>query len=443
MMNYNYFIKVSTTAFTACCIAMTALHASGETLSIEPQIKLEQEYTDNILFVNEDPQKDYITTLSPAFSVTKKTSRFESDFKVALDAIYYEEFDTLNSVDKRSSASLGYDVTERLKLGGSAGYLEDSRSDREIDESGLILSGEREQMRSGLFGKYQFSEVTAVDFSAGYLTEEITTPESEDNDTLTAEISLSRNISKFISNTTALFDISYMNYKSESPYVKEINYEDLPDDILVIIVDPEEGSVPTGLLQRVDSESDYDVLNITAGFSRELTERLSFFLKGGTSCVTSEEASNLSISASGTTLYDAQSLFDGGTNWGWLLFSGIGYSGLYDRIGINLSRDVQAASGQNGTTERSAVNLKYTRKITEKLSTSLYGTCYLNQSDRVSRSDVDELTTSSGAGMTYNFSKQWKGSLDWNYIRVEENEGDLWRDRNRVYARIVRNFCLN
>jgi len=439
MMNHNSFLKLFTACFAVCVLAMTAFYAHGDTFSMEPQIKLEQEYTDNILFVSEDPQKDYISTFSPAFSVKKKTPRIESDFKVGLDAIYYNDFSELNSVDKRSSASLGYKVTERLKLGGSAGYLEDSRSDREIDETGLIISGERKQMRGGLSGQYQLSEVTAVEFSSGYITEEIKSSNNEDNDTLTAAISFSRDISKLIRNTTALFDISYMNYQSQSPYVMAIGYGDLPDN-LIIIIDSQGGPVPTGFLQRIESESDYDIWNISTGFSRQLTERLSFFLKGGVSCVTSEEASNLSISAFDTILYDYESSFDGGTQWGWLFFGGMGYGGLYDRIDINLSRDVKAASGQNGTTERSSVGLRYTRKITEKLNTNLSGTCYLNQSDRESRSDIDDLTFSSGAGMSYNLSKLWRGSLDWNYMRLEEREDDLLRDRNRVYVRVVRNF---
>ncbi|MBF0258995.1 MAG: outer membrane beta-barrel protein [Desulfamplus sp.] len=426
-----------------CSLALTPLSASGETLFLEPQISIEQEYNDNILFEHDNPQQDYIGTISPAFSVKQKTPRLDSDLRASLDAIFYKDYDELNSVDKHGSASVDYRLTERLKIGGSAGYLEDSRSDREIDDTGLTIAGEREQIRGGLSGQYQFSEITNLDFTAGYTNEDIQVRGNENNDTLRAQFSLSRNISKLFRNTTALFDISYMNYQSESPFVRELNFEDLPDDILVVIVDPQEGSAPSGLIQNYISSSDYDVWNITAGFSRQMTERLSFFLKTGASCLASVEDSSLSITSADTTLYSAQSSVDGGTNWGWLLFSGISYTGLYDRIDANISRDVQTASGLNGTTERSAISLKYTRKISEKLSTRLSGTCYLNQSDRVSRSDIDELTLSGIAGMTYDFSRMWRGSLNWNYIRVEERANDLYRDRNRVYATVVRNFSLN
>lgn len=458
-MDCLYFMKVIrnlcwrsvTAAFAAANLffLITTPYTAGEPVLLEPKLSLQQEYIDNIMFVNDGSQNDYITTVSPAFSVKQKTPRFNGDLTAGVDAIYYKDFDELNSVDKHSTASLNYSFTELLQLGVSAGYLEDSRSDRQIDDTGLILSGDREQSRGAVSGQYQFSEVMEIGFSGGYITEDINSPgkdifleNGENNDTVTAQVSLSRNISKLLPNTTALFDVSYMNYKSEYPSVREIAYKDLPDDILVVIVDPQDGSTPTGLLQNFSAESDYDVWNITAGFSREMSERFSFFLKGGSSCFSSDETSRLSITASDTLLYDTASSFSSGTTWGWLLFTGISYKGIYDRIDANISRDIRTASGLNGTTERSSVSLNYTRKITEKLSTRLSGNCYLNQSDRERSADIDELTLNGSAGFTYKISNFWNGSLNWNYVRVEDRENDIWRDRNRIYARIIKTFEL-
>ncbi|MBF0413336.1 MAG: hypothetical protein HQK70_11590 [Desulfamplus sp.] len=445
-----YFTKnISITIFSILALFLSLIVTTDgvtDTLRFQPWLTVEQEYTDNILFVENNPQYDYITTVSPAFSVKKKTSRFDGDITAALDTSFYQESDELNAVDNRSSGSLSYLFTERLKLGISGGYIQDSRSDREVGETGLIFSGDREQMRGNFSGQYQLSEVTVLEASAGYLAEDIDSSNnetlflnSEQNNTFTVGFSLSHNISKLIRNTNALFDIKYMNYLSESPDVRAIAYSDLPEEILLVIADPEDGSYPE-LIRNSSSESNYDVFNISAGFSKEMTERLSFFIKSGASCVMSDETATLSITSSDTTLYDAASSFDGGTTWGWLLFSGVSYRGVYDRIDVNISRDVKTASGLNGTTERSGVLVKYTRNLTEKLSGQISGNFYLNQSDRVSRSDIDELTINGSAGLTYNFSRLWRGSLDWNYTNVEERERDFDRDRNRVYGRIVRIF---
>ncbi len=423
-------------------------NATADTLKFEPWLTLEQEYSDNTLFTANNPQSDNITTLSPAFSVKKRTTRLDGDITAAVDAVLYQELDDLNAIDKRTLASLSYLFTERLKLGISGGYIEDSRADREVGETGLIFSGDREQIRSNFSGQYNFSEITIVEASFGYFNEKIDSSDvatlfsdNEDNNTFNARLSASHNISKIVRNTTALFDISYMNYKSDSPNIRAIAYNELPDEILVVIADPEDSNYPE-LLRHFLSKSNYDVWNISAGFSKEMTERLSYFIKSGASCVVSDEASSLSITSSDTTLYSASSSLDAPTTWGWLLFSGMSYKGVYDRIDATISRDVQTASSLNGTTERSGFSLKYTRSFTEKLSARLSGNFYLNQSDRVSRSDIDELTINTGAGFTYNLSKLWKGSLDWNYTKVEERDSDIEKDRNRVYARVVKTFEL-
>lgn len=426
----------------------TASTAIGDSLKFEPWITFEQEYSDNVLFGTKNTKDDNITTFSPAFSVKKKTARLNGDITAAVDAVFYQDLDELDAVDKRSSASLSYLFTERLQLEMTGGYLEDSRTDREVGETGLVFAGDREQIRGGLSGQYQLSEVSAVGISTGYLKEDIDSSDqwsyaahNEQNDTFRANLSFSKNISKLIRNTSALLDISYMNYQSESPSLQLIAYSDLPEEILVIIADPEAGTYPE-IWRKSLSESEYDVWNISAGFSKEMTERLSFFIRSGASCVMSDEISTLAIISSDTTLYDASYPFDGGTTWGWLLFSGVSYKGTYDRIDADISRDIQTASGLNGTTERSGVSLKYTRSITEKLSARLSSSFYLNQSDRVSRSDIDELTINGGAGMTYNISTVWKGSIDWNYTNVEERESDISKERNRVYARIIKIFEL-
>lgn len=151
----------------------TASNAVGDTLKFEPWISFEQEYSDNVLFVTKNTKDDNITTFSPSFSVKKKTARLNGDITAAVDAVFYQNLDELNAVDKRSSASLSYLFTERLQLEMTGGYLEDSRTDREVGETGLVFAGDREQIRGGLSGQYQLSEVSAVGISTGYLTEDI------------------------------------------------------------------------------------------------------------------------------------------------------------------------------------------------------------------------------------------------------------------------------
>ncbi|WP_139786891.1 hypothetical protein [Desulfamplus magnetovallimortis] len=418
-------------------------YAQAETLFLEPRITLEQEYTDNILFTRNSEEKDFITTISPAFLIKQKSPRLNGNLMAEINSIFYQDFDELDSVDKRGSGDLNYRFSERFTLGASAGYLEDSRTDREVGETGLILTGDRKQIRGGLSGQYHITEITALSFSAGYTTEDIEAPDNEGNDSISAQLTLSRNISKWFANTTAIFNIGYTTYTSDYEDVRQVGYDELPDDVLIIVIDEQEGDPQASLLQSYYADSTSDVWSLTAGFSRDLTERFSFFMKAGTSCILSDESSRFSVTADqDTVIYDAQNDYDAGTTWGWLLFSGMSYLGEYDRISLDISRDVRAASGMNGTTERSAISVGYTRRITDKLSTDFSGSTYLNQRERETTSDIDELTYNAAAGATWLFLPTWRASLNWKYTRLEDRETDLSRERNVIWARVVKTFEL-
>ena len=440
----SYFRNTSSIVFFliwgAFLVCLFPMHGRAETLFYKPILALEQEYTDNILFSRDNQDSDFITTLSPEFSVETKSQRLKGHMTAKVDTIYYHEYDDLNGVEPSLSAGFDYQWSERFSVGANASYLEDSRSDRDTDSTGLVLGGDRERANGELRGEYRLSEVMAAAFSAEYVTEDVADPDSESNDTMTFRFSLSRNISKFIPNTMALFDVSYMNYQSDSSDVRDIDYDSLPDDIVVVIVNPDDET--PGLIQSFLSASTYEVWRSTLGFSQDVTERFNFFVKAGISSVSSDGSSKIVIASEDTMLYDTSFSFDGGSTWGWLLFSGMSYKGELDSIHFDLSRDVQTASGVNGTTERSMVSLSYRRRLNESLSLRLSGSAYLNEQERENRADIDELTLNGACHVTYAFADTWSASLGWRYTWIDERhlKGDASRDKNYLFARIVKTF---
>ena len=75
----------------------------------------------------------------------------QAALKLRLDGSMYQDHDSLNDIDQEYAASLRYALTERSSVFTNAKYRMDSRTDRDLTETGLILDAvEREQYRFSL-----------------------------------------------------------------------------------------------------------------------------------------------------------------------------------------------------------------------------------------------------------------------------------------------------
>jgi len=120
---------------------------SADPTKIVPFISLVQEYSDNILFSASNEEEDFITTVSGGLAIKYKTQVINAGLEARLDQALYKDFDELNALDKFLSGNVSYKATERLGIGAMALLSEDFRRDREIETTGLLISGERKTMR--------------------------------------------------------------------------------------------------------------------------------------------------------------------------------------------------------------------------------------------------------------------------------------------------------
>jgi len=188
-----------------------------EVVDLIPFIALKQEYNDNIFLDADDEVDDFITTVSPGFEVAKVTERLDARLLARLDGLLYWDNDDLNAVDQLYSGVISHRATPLLTLGGEASYVRDSRADREIEDTGLILGTQkRDDAHIGLSADYMATEKTTLGLAAEYNNEEFeeddTDGRSADSDSAGGRLELSHDISSAIPGTVATAQLGYTNF---------------------------------------------------------------------------------------------------------------------------------------------------------------------------------------------------------------------------------------
>ena len=386
------------------CFALLPIHSFAEPGKFVPFVSIKQEYSDNILFTTDNEEEDFITTGTAGLIYSYDSERVDARINGRLLHLLYKDNDQLDTTDGNASASWNYQYTEKLGLGASIQYRNDSRRDRDTDTTGLVLSGDREGAKFTVSSNYMLSELTRGEIKVFYGLEEIDEVQSEeDNDTININLSFSKNLSKTFKNTIGLFNLSYMHYTSD--------YEILA----------------TTLNRKYAS----DVVQIYAGFSKDITELYNFYLQAGASYTDTEETTRI-----GSIRIDDQD----DDNLGGVLLAGLNYDGLYYDIGFSFSHDMRESSGTNGTVERSAVSLNIDRKVSDDFFLTFDTSCYLNQNERETSEDLDEFTFNVQPGFRYRFWDTFTFSGVYRFTSVKDKTNDSVSERNLIYFVIKKDF---
>lgn len=394
------------------------LHAEPE--EYIPYVSVRQEYSDNIFFSSTNERDDFITTGTAGLLYDYRAEQVKARLDGRLDRLLYQDNSGLDDTEGRAFASLDYQATERMTLGGSAEFRKDSRRDWDRTDTGILVSGDREKTNLKTSSSYMFSEITKGEASFGYSRTQLDDPdEKEDNDTFRMDFALTRNLSEIFKNTTGLFNFSYMHYTS----------------------DQEDYGVPFLGLTTVTRVQDYtsDIFQAYAGFSRQINELFSYYVQLGASYTESVEGSKYKNPLNGA---ESRRTETSDSSLGGVLVSGLNYSGLYTDVGISLSRDVRGGTGTNGTVERSALSIEISRKISDGFTLTLDTSVYLNTNERQNRADLDELTFHFQPGFRYRFWDTWTLAGGYRYTSEDDREQNITTERNLIYFSIRKNFEL-
>lgn len=401
------------------------LHAFGDPLKFVPSISVKQEYNDNILFENSMEDEDFITTISPKFSVEQKGERLQATLSAGVDQILYWDFSGLNALDMDIDTRLRFQTTERLGIGVSGRYAEDSRRDRETDLTGLVLAGDRDRKNFSLFSDYSVSEKLKATLTFSYADDTIEAPDDEESESYKVDLAFTHNLSEWFDNTTGLLNVTYMNYESDD---RDQNF-----------------NIPlAGLTTASNQTYGFDLWQVYAGFSKHISELFSCYVQAGAGYTQSDESVTGRTFVTGTGVDFQAPTYTSSTdsNYNGVLIAGVDYSGLYYTAGLSFSHDARGASGVNGLVERTSVTVDLSGKISSELTATLSGSCYLNRTDRNTGTDDDDLTYTVRTGFRYKFSQDLRLSCYYRFRALDEREQDIERDQNLVYLMINKTFEL-
>ncbi|MCP4024206.1 MAG: hypothetical protein GY729_20360 [Desulfobacteraceae bacterium] len=414
MKSIRQIIRIAFTGL-AILIAASVPAAAGPTKLI-PNLSLRQEFLDNILYTKNNEKEDFITIVSGSILLERKTQRLKARANARLDHIMYMDYDQLNDTDKFISANSDYRITERLNMGAGANFSKDSFRGTQLESTGLVLSGDRTRKDFNLSGGYKLTEISHCDVIAGYGQGDIQRAlEDEENENLSLRMDYSHDISQYFKNTTFLGGLYYYQFDTE------IN-EDLP---------------ASSLFNRIKEEYTSDIWQLVSGFSQTLNELLSFHVQAGVTYTDSQESVTRS-----TDLNHSQSTWSDGS-FSTVFLAGLRYQGLYYDAELSASHDVREGSGTKGTVERTSAAFNLDVKLTDTFSAFLKTSCYLNQNERTTTDDFEELTFNFQPGFQYKLTRDFFFSGGYRFTSIEDRRDNTSQESNLVYLKIEKFFEYN
>lgn len=381
----NYFpVKKFSRDFVIICLFVIA---SILTLSrfgwanefrVTPSLAITEKYNDNIELSEkqDNPQRDWITTVSPALLLANRTERLDMTLSGRLDGNYYAKYDDNSKWDHFYDGQLHYRATDRLGLGVQAGYSINYSADRDINVTGLVQpSGRSDTATAGASVNYLLGSLTTAALSYSYINTQYDQQSDSDSWGQTAGLSLSHALS---ATTNGRLNFGYSNY----------HYTD----------------------------STTDSYKGTLGFSKNFSEKWSTLLDAG-------------VNFTHTTFSD---------EWGFAGQLAINYKDNNNSGSLSVSKDVLPATGLNGSADRTAVTLNLRRQLTREFSGFLQGSYFWNKSDagQYSSEEIDDRTATGSVGIHYDFTKDIYMEASYNYTRVEYNQTDTYAEQNVTLVKL-------
>lgn len=145
--------------------------------------------------------------------------------------------------------------------------------------------------------------------------------------------------------------------------------------------------------------------------------------------MTWEHATRAPISMSSLSQFVPPSFFQTVTvrqssvGWGGVGQATLTYRGEKGTIDLSFIRDVMPASGYSGATERNALTLSLSHRITYELSGTLSASYFTNNSTQgqFATTPIDQVTYSMAPGLRYEFTRDMAAEASYSYTRVDYN----------------------
>lgn len=381
--------------------------AEGARLELIPSLAVREEFSDNLFFDADDEETDWLTTVTPALQLKQQDERRLLQATARLDALRYVANDDLDAIDQHYLASINYRWTPRLAVSGQAQYTRDSRPDRDLEETGLVLSNERrDQETFGGSAEYAVSERSRLSLGYNFSRLDYQEDESADSDSHYAILGWHTEITERLKSITN-FNYSHSEFKGAR----------LDNAVL-----------ETGFAYAACEQWSLQALagaRYTRSRYEELIPVYGFFL-------------GVPI------LVDVVKQDSSSSDWGWVAQLSASWQGELSSASLSLQRQVRLASGRTGSTETTALIISGSHRLGENLFLNLSGGYYLNQANanEFAGSGIDEKTLRLSPGLRYRWNEDLDITLGYSTTLLEDQEADQDTTRNLAFIRLDYQYPL-
>lgn len=358
-----------------------------------PSISVREEYNDNVFFVSDQDSNtdDFITTISPRLKFEQKTERLAAQVLGRVDFLLYGQNDDLNTEDQFYNGDINYQLTSRLTTNAEAGYIRDSRRDRDIETTGLVLNNsKRDRQHYNLGAEYDLTDISSTGLSYTYDQDDYDDERLIDFESHNASFNFVRDLSEFVPRTS--------------------------------------GHVNLGYTQFDFNDSEIDTSSFTLGATYQLTELSSVIVDIGGNYYEST--------------FDSIDTEDED----WLPTGKVSliYRGERTNVDLGLVQDIQAASGREGVTNRTVLQIDVGRRVTEELRLGIAAGYYWNKADEgeLAIRNIDEQTFRVQPSVRYEITKNLSLETAYRYVKIDDKDNNLDRTRNLVFLRFSMQYPL-
>jgi len=378
------------------------LHA--EELRLLPSIAEKFEYNDNIFIVpsNAPPNQklhDFISTTSGGLQLLSNTELMNLDVSARVDQLIYRDNTNLDSTDQFYKASLSYSVSPKLSLSLRGEYDRDSRPDRELYTSGLVLNAARREVSSeGFTGNYTLTDKTLASLSYDHGQYWYRSSTAVDMTYDAASLSFMRDLTGLMDNTKGRLNLGYMRYTF------------------------------TGL--------EVDNYEATTGFEYALHEKWMFIVDAGARYTESYFQALQIVGILGPFIFVSNENMTS-TGTAPIGTAKLSYKGETTTADLTANRDIMPAYGSLGTVERTAITFNISRKFTYELSGSFSGGYFTNISKggQFAATPIDYESWYASPSIRYEFNRDMYLEGFYQFTKVDNNAVGTTANRNQVMLR--------
>ena len=352
------------------------------------------EYNDNIFFTADDTVSDFITTLSGGLMFLNQTERTDLYLSGIVGRLLYSDEKDLDAWDQYYKGRFGYKFTERFGAKVDAAYSKDSRPDRDVAASGLILSTVPRQIQNyGAEVDYAFTEITASNLYYRYTRQDFEPRKFQgtfpDYRAHRAGLGFVHRLDQYFSNTAGRLNFGYNNFK----------YPETGTETKVVIG--------------------------TVGLSYDVTEKWQLLIDIGPNYYDTE-----------FNLLGRQFKY---SDWGGTGTLKIAYTGEYVGSNLTIYYGIEPASGRDGSAQRTSGIFDIFYRFAERGRTGFATGYYINKanSGELAILPLDEHTFNIRPWLRFDiiFDKLYL-EASYTYSRVDDRVRDNDRSRNLVWLQL-------